>query len=175
MLRSGGCPGTRASGDDRSPFRDRGGVVLFHSGLTFGSSAALAIRPDAKRAAIVLSNGTPDANDIVLHAMVVQVPIVTELQPQVEVAVDPEVLKEYAGMYSVSPDISIQVTPNKEHPFVQATGSPQSELASSGKDTFFDLKKPSTKIRFHRDKSGMVDVLELDLGGGVVVPAKRLR
>jgi CubicO group peptidase (beta-lactamase class C family) len=151
------------------------GTVLFHDGGTAGHRSALALRPSARRAVLVLSNSFQDVNDVALHGVIPQQPLAAFEPPRERVAVDLDEarLEEYVGAYEIAPSSSIEVTRDGGRLFAQAPGQPRGELAAEQIDQFF-VPDADVQISFVRDADGAVTGLVLHLGG-TDVPARRIR
>lgn len=80
------------------------------------------------------------------------------------VAVAPEVLNAYVGVYEAAPTFSFTISVKDGHLMAQATGQPAFELFAEKADGFF-LKVVDAQLSFVRDESGAVNGLILHQGG----------
>ena len=81
------------------------------------------------------------------------------------VALAPEVLERYVGVYQLAPTFSIAVTREGAGLFLQATGQPRFPLFAEAEGKFF-LRVVDAQIEFTTDSTGAVDALILAQGGG---------
>jgi CubicO group peptidase (beta-lactamase class C family) len=91
--------------------------------------------------------------------------------PPREVALSPEILVEYAGVYPVAPAFMLTVTVEDGALFVQATGQPKFPVFATAKDEFF-YKVVEARISFQRDAAGGITGLVLHQNGRDL-PAKK--
>lgn len=91
--------------------------------------------------------------------------------PAKEIALPAELLAEYAGEYTASPQFVLTVKERAGGLTLQATGQGANPLFASARDEFF-LKIVDARISFKRDAAGKVDGLVLHQGGRDL-PAKR--
>ena len=80
------------------------------------------------------------------------------------VAVPPEALQAYVGVYEASPTFAITMSVVDGRLMTQATGQERFELFAEGPDAFF-LKVVDAQVVFTRDAAGAVDGLVLHQGG----------
>ncbi len=80
------------------------------------------------------------------------------------VAVAPEVLNAYVGVYEAAPTFSFTISVSDGRLMAQATGQPAVELFAEKADGFF-LKVVDAQLNFVRDESGAVNGLILHQGG----------
>jgi D-alanyl-D-alanine-carboxypeptidase/D-alanyl-D-alanine-endopeptidase len=138
--------------------------ALFHSGRRGGFTAAIAIRPAAKTAAIVFSNTVEAIDDLAFHA------VNPERRPRQYpparpvVALPEEVLERYTGVYEFAPKISLTVTRERTRMFGRVTGQPRFEMFAEQEDKFF-VKVVNAQITFERDGSAAVTALVLHQNG----------
>jgi D-alanyl-D-alanine carboxypeptidase len=89
------------------------------------------------------------------------------------VAVDPAVLKTYAGEYELAPGFILTVTVEGDRIMTQATGQQKVEIFPSSPTEFF-LKVVDAQITFVKDASGAVTQLVLHQGGRDI-PGKKVK
>ncbi|MBT8305939.1 MAG: serine hydrolase, partial [Maribacter sp.] len=88
------------------------------------------------------------------------------------VAIAPEVLNDYVGIYELQPGFEIAITTKDDKLFAQATGQPQFEIFAEAEDTFF-LKVVAAQMVFGRNDSGEVVNVTLNQGGQSMTGAKQ--
>jgi serine-type D-Ala-D-Ala carboxypeptidase/endopeptidase len=144
-----------------------GRTVLFHEGGTAGFRAALAVHPEAERAAIALSNSFQDVTELALHAVAPQQPLAIFEPPRERspIAVAAAVLERYVGVYEIAPHLSIEITRAGKRLFARATDEPRSALLAEGEAEFYDAKNPLIAFQFLKDGEGRVASLVLSIGG----------
>ena len=81
-----------------------------------------------------------------------------------EVEVEAEILKEYVGVYALTPTFSIEVMFKDGKLVTQATGQPELPIFAESETAFF-LKVVDAQLAFVRDQSGKVTELVLHQGG----------
>ncbi|HEX7184527.1 MAG TPA: DUF3471 domain-containing protein, partial [Thermoanaerobaculia bacterium] len=84
--------------------------------------------------------------------------------PRKEVAVNPEILKSYAGRYELVPGVVFDVTVEGDKLMVQITGQPRVQVYPESETRFF-YKVVEAQITFQRDSDGKVTGLVLHQGG----------
>ncbi len=89
----------------------------------------------------------------------------------IEISVDEDVLKQYAGVYEIQPGFNITITVEGGHLMSQATGQQKFELFAEAKTRFF-LKVVDAQIEFKANDSGVYDSMIL-FQGGRQIPGKR--
>lgn len=80
------------------------------------------------------------------------------------VAVDPNILAEYAGTYALAPNFDLVVTDEKDQLMAQATGQNKAPIYAESETVFFPVVVEA-KIEFFRDAQGKVTHLILHQGG----------
>ncbi|MBT8300944.1 MAG: DUF3471 domain-containing protein, partial [Maribacter sp.] len=99
----------------------------------------------------------------------------TDRKPETEketIAIAPEVLNDYVGIYELQPGFEITITTEDSKLFAQATGQPQFEIFAEADDTFF-LKVVAAQMVFGRNESGTVTNVTLNQGGQSMTGAKK--
>lgn len=81
-------------------------------------------------------------------------------QEKKEIAVDPQVLQQYVGVYELAPTFKISVTAEGSRLMAQASGQPKLELYASSEAKFF-YKVVDAQIEFFKDDKGVVSYLTL--------------
>jgi CubicO group peptidase (beta-lactamase class C family) len=81
-----------------------------------------------------------------------------------EVPVSRDVLKQYAGVYEIQPNFSIEITLEDGHLMSKATGQQKNEIFPEAQTKFF-YKVVDAQIEFIQDSSGKFNSLVLYQGG----------
>jgi D-alanyl-D-alanine-carboxypeptidase/D-alanyl-D-alanine-endopeptidase len=138
--------------------------ILFHSGRRGGFTAAIAIRPAAKTAAIVFSNSVEGIDDLAFHAVNPGLRPRQYPPPRVALTLAEDVLERYTGVYEFTPQVSLTVTRDRTRIFGQVTGQPQFEIFAEAEHKFF-VKVMNAQITFEPDANGAVTSLVLHQNG----------
>lgn len=140
------------------------GGMLFHSGRRGGFAAALALRPAAQTAAIVLSNTLEGVDDLAFHA--VNPALRTRQFPpaRVHVTLADRLLDRYTGVYEFAPQLTMSVTREGKSVFGQVTGQPRFEMFAEREGHFF-LRAVDAQITFEADADAVVTGLVLHQNG----------
>ena len=83
---------------------------------------------------------------------------------RVEVAVDPALLAQYAGRYSLAPGAVLDCLVEERHLACQLTGQPRFPVYAESPSSFF-YKVVDAQLTFTRDAAGAVDAVVLHQGG----------
>ena len=130
-------PGGRAIG--LSWMRAGDGMTWWHSGMTGGYHAWLAVTPDLKLGTVVLSNtATPKVSE--LGEQITQVAAGLDVKPKARlkaIDVDRAVLATYVGRYELAPSFILTVTLEDGGLMVQATGQGKAPIFASSQTEFF--------------------------------------
>lgn len=145
---------------------DGGDGVISHSGGIEGFNTYLAYDPAERTTVVVLGNLNGPAPDMIGGALMTlarggEVKLNTERQA---VALSPEAMQAYAGVYELAPTFALTVSVVDGKLMVQATGQPALEMAAESPDAFF-LRAVDAQITFTRDAAGAVEGLVLHQGG----------
>jgi hypothetical protein len=81
-------------------------------------------------------------------------------QEQKEIAVSPQALQQYVGVYELAPTFKISVTVEGSQLMVQASGQPKLPVYASSETKFF-YKVVNAQIEFFKDDKGAVSHLVL--------------
>ena len=143
-----------------------GDTVVSHNGGIEGFNTYLGYETTDKLTVVVLGNlngPAPDkiGADLMTLARGGTVTLPDERQA---IAVSPEALEAYVGVYEASPTFAITMSVVDGRLMTQATGQAQFELFAEGPDAFF-LKVVDAQVVFTRDAAGAVDGLVLHQGG----------
>jgi len=91
--------------------------------------------------------------------------------PRKEIKLDPKVLAQYTGTYTLSPTMDVTMTLEGDSLMTQITGQPKFPLFAESEDRFF-LKVVDAQVEFVKDAQGKVTHLIIHQGG---VDAKAVR
>jgi len=91
--------------------------------------------------------------------------------PRKEIKLDPKILAQYAGTYSLEPNVDVTVTLEGDTLMTQITGQPKFPLFAESENHFF-LKVVDAQVEFVKDAQGKVTHLIIHQGG---VDAKATR
>lgn len=150
-----------------------GKKLVWHNGAIEGFNTYMAYDPGDRTAVIVLGNLNGEAPDKLGAALVTLTRggTVTLASERRAVALSPDVLKAYEGVYNLAPTFALTVSVADGKLMAQATGQPAFELTAEAEDAFY-LTAVDAQITFTRDTAGAVDGLVLHQGGRNM-PAKR--
>jgi CubicO group peptidase (beta-lactamase class C family) len=152
-----------------------GTPVTWHNGGTGGYHTFIGFSPANNRGVVILSNSSGSIDDIGLHMLDPQIPLVVATPPKVrtEIAIDPAKLDAYVGVFELAPSFSIAITREGGALFGQATGQDRFQLFPETETDFF-LKVTDAQITFVRDTSGKVDQIILHQNGANS-PGRRIK
>lgn len=137
------------------------GKIVNHSGSWPGYNTYIERNIEKDKTIIILRNHeTP--GDVLKKTRQVLYGLKEEVKK--EMAVSPDVLKQYVGEYELAPGFSITVTVENDKMFGQATGQSKFELFAE-KEYLFFLKVVDAKIEFVKDEKGAVKRLILYQNG----------
>ena len=153
--------------------RTDGATVINHGGGIEGFNTWLGYDPDRKLTVAVLGNlngGAPDriGKSLMMLARGGRVVLPAERQA---ITVPLEKLREYEGVYELSPTFAITMKVTDGTLMTQATGQEAFELFAEKPDEFF-LKAVDAQVSFTRDAAGKVTGIVLHQNGRDA-PAKR--
>ncbi len=84
--------------------------------------------------------------------------------PKVAVKIEPEILKNYEGVYELQPNFDITITTKGNQIFAVATGQQQLEIFAENETTFF-IKEIQAQLVFKTDDSGLAKSVTLFQSG----------
>jgi len=150
-----------------------GKKLVWHNGAIEGFNTYMAYDPGDRTAVIVLGNLNGEAPDKLGAALVTLARggTVTLASERRAVALSPDVLKAYEGVYNLAPTFALTVSVVDGKLMAQATGQPAFALTAEAEDAFY-LTSVDAQITFTRDAAGAVEGLILHQGGRDM-PAKR--
>ena len=143
-----------------------GNTTIAHSGGIEGFNTHMAWDPDRRMTVIVLGNLNGPGSDQVAGSLMALArgETVTLASERQAVAVAPEVLRSYEGVYELAPTFAITISVVDCKLMAQATGQDAFELHPESENRFF-LTVVDAQITFTRDAAGAVDGLILHQGG----------
>jgi D-alanyl-D-alanine-carboxypeptidase/D-alanyl-D-alanine-endopeptidase len=158
--RPGGAPSMKM----RLAWASTSNGLLFHSGRRGGFTAAIALRPATRTAAIVFSNTVEGVDDLAFHAVNPAQRTRHFAPPRVQVTLAESVLESYVGVYAFTPQFSLSVTREGTRMFGQVTGQPRFEMFAE-RDGHFFLRAVDAQITFQKDDDGPLTALVLHQNG----------
>ena len=149
--------------------KTHGKEIVWHNGGTAGYRTFIGFDPAARVGVVVLSNaGTPAGpDDIGRHLLDTEFPLLGPQAPpktHTEIAVDGQRLEHYVGRYQLAPSVSLTVTRDGSHLFVQLTGQPKFEVFGESEKDFF-LKVVDAQLTFEVDAAGKAVAVVLHQNG----------
>ena len=143
-----------------------GRTLMSHNGAIEGFNTYMAYDPADRTAVIVLGNLNGDAPDKLGAALVTLIRggTVTLASERASVALPPETLAAYVGVYELAPTFAITITVADGKLMAQATGQQAFALTAEAVDAFF-LTAVDARLTFTRDEVGAVQGLVLHQGG----------
>ena len=139
-----------------------GSEIVFHNGGTGGFASFMGLRPDTGEGVIVLSNASYRGVDRIGFHLLDDGHKLDELLKLV--TIDPRILSDYVGSYSLSPDMQLTIKSENDQLFVMVPGQPFFPVYPTGRDEFA-LKVVDAQLSFVRNQEGNVDRLVLHQGG----------
>jgi CubicO group peptidase (beta-lactamase class C family) len=156
-----------------APGRD---AVTWHNGGTGGYRTFMGFDPRTGVGVVVLTNASTGrgGDDIGFHLLTGQ-PLAPPPQPPVEhhaIAFDAKAFDGLVGVYQMAPNVTLTITRQGEHGFVQVSGQQAFEIFSEAPDEYF-LQVVDAQLSFQRKPGEAATGLVLHQNGGVV-SAKRV-
>jgi len=134
---------------------------VWHNGGTGGFRSFIGFDPEKKRAIVVLTNSTNGADDLGFNWL----DKAYELKSMKKTfTLDLSQVKEYEGVYEITPTFKVVVTSKGTELFVQATNQPKVTLYAEETDKFF-LKVAEVKIEFARNTDGKIEKIKIYQNG----------
>lgn len=169
MRRTGERPTQKIGlGWHADPLFDR--QLIFHGGGTGGYVAIVILDKDRKSGVFVATNSTSKSDDIGVHILENSFPLRRIKQ---STSLNDEILEKYVGEYQLTPSLSIVISRDGKHIFLQVTGQPKAEMFAEKEDEFF-LKVVEARIIFSKEETGKIVSLTLKQGGRDN-PAKKIK
>ena len=139
-------------------------ALVWHNGGTGGYRTFAGFDEARHIAVVVLSNTSTGVDDIGLHLLDAQRPIVTPPPLRKAITVSAEVLDQYVGTYELVPAFRIAVSREGDVLWVQATGQDKMRVWAESNTAFF-LKADDVQVIFSVDASGRATGLVLRQSG----------
>ena len=139
-----------------------GREVIWHNGGTYGFASFMGIRPDTGEGVIVLSNASYRGVDRIGFHLLDDGHKLDKL-PEL-VTIDPRILSDYVGIYSLNPDLKLTIKNDNDQLFVMVSGQSFFPVYPTGRDKFA-LKVVDAQLSFVRNQEGKVDRLVLHQNG----------
>src|SRR5439155_21665646 len=163
----------RAAADDEDSdigmgwFIGRSHGTCWHNGETGGYHGFAGFHVKSKFAVVVLSNtasGVVDELAIDILKTHFGDPV-TPIKLRKAFAIDPKILKDYAGDYAILPGFFLRVTVENDRLFAQASNQPKLEVFAESEAKYF-YRAMDAQLTFERDAtSGKVNRLVFEQGG----------
>lgn len=134
--------------------------IVWHNGGTGGYRAFVGFDPDKGVGAVVLTNSVRSIDDIGLHLINSQAPLIE----RTEVEVTAKILETYVGDYKLREDFVIAITVEDGTIWAQATDQPNFQIYPESEKEFF-VKDFNAQITFETNDSGKTVGLVLHQGG----------
>lgn len=156
-------------------FRKYGTEIVWHNGGTGGYHSFIGFDKKKRLGVVVLSNSSNSIDDVGLHLLEKQFPLMKYEPPKERkaIVVNPKLYERYVGRYELSPNFILTITKKGDRLFAQATDQPTLELFPESETRFF-IKEVDAQITFMEDQQGQVTQLILHQAGQNL-SAKRLR
>ena len=139
-----------------------GREIVFHNGGTGGFASFMGLRPDTGEGVIVLSNASYRGVDSIGFHLLDDDRKLDKLLKLV--TIDPRILSDYVGSYSLTPDMQLTIKSENDQLFVMVPGQPFFPVYPTGRDEFA-LKVVDAQLSFVRNQEGKVGRLVLHQGG----------
>ena len=143
-----------------------GRTLIRHNGSIDGFNTYMAYDPADRTTVVVLGNLNGDAPDKLGAALVTLARggTVTLANERQALALAPDKLQAYVGVYELAPTFAITVSVADGKLMAQATGQQAFEMTPEAEDAFF-LSVVDAQVTFSRDTAGAVTGLVLHQGG----------
>jgi len=143
-----------------------GHKVIEHNGGIEGFNTKLAYYPEDKLTVVVLANVNGRAPEEIAAklAAIAHGETVTLQTEHKDIKVDPKILAQYVGTYSLEPNVYVTVTLEEDALMTQITGQPKFPLFAESETNFF-LKVVDAQVEFVKDGQGKITHLIIHQGG----------
>ena len=139
-----------------------GREIIWHNGGTYGFASFMGFRPDTGEGVIILSNASYRGVDRIGFHLLDDGHKLDKL-PEL-VTIDPRILSDYVGFYSLNPDMKLTIKNDNDQLFVMVSGQSFFPVYPTGRDEFA-FKVADARISFVRNQQGKVDRLVLHQNG----------
>jgi D-alanyl-D-alanine-carboxypeptidase/D-alanyl-D-alanine-endopeptidase len=150
-------------------------TIVWHNGGTGGYRTFIGFVQSKQIAVVVLTNSTGEgADDIGMHLLVPALPLVPKPvppKPHTAIAVPPDVIARYAGVYQLAPQFALDITVKDGALYMQPSGQANLRLWPETLLDFF-VKEADVQITFVLDAQGKAVSLVLHQNGQHL-PAKK--
>lgn len=138
--------------------------LVWHNGGTGGYYSFIGFDRQRAIGVVILANSTHSLDDLGMHLLDPSIPLVPAPKKRKEIEVGEQLLREYVGVYELTPNFHLNVTLEGISLFTQATGQPKIQVFAESEVDFF-LKVTDAQLTFSRDSAGKVDKVVLHQGG----------
>lgn len=143
-----------------------GNTIVWHNGGTAGYRTFAGWNANTGEGVVIIPNTSNSVDEIAFHLdLDASVPLPPAPKVRKEVALSPEQLDRYVGVYDSTPAFAILVTRAGNSLWIQGTGQPKFQVYAESDGEFF-LKAVDAQISFTRDACG-------SYGGGRGSPSTR--
>lgn len=148
---------------------------VHHGGSLPGFRAAIARYVDDKLTVVVLTN-SDNANSGAIALGVADLFIPGLIPPRTAARVDPKVFDAYIGQYQPNPSVVLTITREGDKLMLQQGASAEKrELLPENEANFFTNENRHLTYSFVKDEKGQVTHLALQMAGGEVGRAKKIK
>jgi CubicO group peptidase (beta-lactamase class C family) len=154
-LRPTTIPGTTIGMNWHITTRD-GLAITWHNGQTGGYHSFLGLDLAGHRAVVILENSSNNIDDIGFHLLIPSLPLApapAPVTPHTEIALDTTAFDAYVGQYSFGPGVTLTISRDGAHFYVQLTGQPRLPMFAESPTKFF-LKVVDAQLTFVKDGDG---------------------
>ncbi len=138
--------------------------ITWHNGETGGYATFIGFDELNGNGVVVLSNTATPVDDIGMHLLNAQRPLMIFPKPRTEMSLTAAVLERYVGDFALTPAFHLVITRDGATLSAQATGQEKVQLFAEKENEFF-LKVVDAQVSFTTDSSGAVTGLVLHQNG----------
>ena len=138
--------------------------ITWHNGGTGGYSTYIGFDELNGNGVVVLSNTSTSVDDIGMHLLDAQRPLMVFPKPRQEMPLTPAALERFVGDYALAPTFHLVITRDGATLWAQPTGQAKVQLFAEKENEFF-LKVVDAQLSFTADSSGAVTGLVLHQNG----------
>ncbi len=147
--------------------------LVWHNGATGGYRSFIGFDARRKVGVIILANSDHSLDDLGMHLLDPSLPLAEAPKKRQEIEVPVAILRNYVGVYELTPNFHLNVTLEDGALFTQATGQPKIPIFAESETDFF-LKATDAQLTFSRNSLGTIDKVVLHQNGQDL-PAPSLR
>jgi hypothetical protein len=135
----------------------KGRRVIAHGGSIDGFNTQMSYYPDTKTVVIALSNVSGPAPSTIAAQLgaIMHGEVVTLNSERKEIALPPATLAKYAGVFQMTPAVSVTITLEGDRLMAQLTGQGKLPIFPQNETLFF-LKAVDAQLEFAADGSSLV-------------------